>query len=325
PLKANADPIGASATGASLLPVVRRGLAQNLVFTGDLPYPNSEVPGIASVSRVAGQAISTNVAFTDEITGPCTPWNPTAPLSAQCKTTQSTLVQGSYVAADDCTSAQANARTCPWAMHKWVNGSATDTFLTFVGTDGKWYERKIVNIDGLAPITNVDTFVGVTLAANFPVAGGGVIDPQFFLGAGYATVLDRVFFAVEDPASPGAACAAGNCTLFRRQCWGRIGDPSNANFPAAGAGFYGTTQTPTGCAAPSDGTGWEVLATGISSFSFSYFTNTAALAAPLNAADRDAVRAVQVDMAITRKVAGTARTTTLNVQRRFFLNDREGG
>lgn len=322
PKAANADTAGA-AVGRSMLPVVRAGLTSNLVFIGDLPYPNAEVPGIAGLARVNGGAPSRTLTVTDEISGPCVP--PANNAGAPCLTSNSTLVPGTYVAADDCDASQPTARTCPWGMRKWQNGSGGDTFLTFVDVAGNWYSRKVTGINAGTPVVAFEgRYTGVALTAGFPGgAGADNIDPTTFLGAGYVGNIDRVLYALEDPGAPGSACATSTCALYRRQCWGSVGDPTAAGFPTAGTSFVGTTSALSGCAAGTDGTGWETLATGISSFSFTYYQNTAALSAPLNAGDRTNVRAVEVNLTMTKKIPGQTRNAVVNMRRRFFLNNRE--
>lgn len=322
PKATNADSAGV-AVGRSMLPVVRAGLSSNLVFIGDLPYPNAEVPGIAGLARVNAGAPSRTLTVTDEISGPCVP--PASNATAKCLTGNTTLVPGTYAAADNCDALQPTARTCPWGMRKWQNGSGGDTFLTFVDIAGNWYSRKLTGIDAGTPVLAFEgLYTGVALTAGFPAgAGADDIDPSTFLGAGYVANIDRVFYALEDPTSPGSACGSTTCALYRNQCWGSVGDPTAAGFPAAGTGFIGTTVAPSNCTAGSDGTGWETLATGISSFSFTYFQNNAVLSAPLNAGDRTNVRAVEVNLTMTKKVPGQTRNAVVNMRRRFFLNNRE--
>ena len=72
------------------------------------------------------------------------------------------------------------------------------------------------------------------------------------------------------------------------------------------------------------GTGWEIVSTGVKSLTFQYFQNTGGpLALPLSQADKALVRAVEAEVSMERKIPGTTRTLKQTVRRRYFLPGRE--
>jgi prepilin-type N-terminal cleavage/methylation domain-containing protein len=331
-------PSGTSASGDSLLPVVRIAAPRNLVFLGDLPYPNAEVPGIASITHVRDQNSlvgAGRVALTNEVSGACSPPRTAAAFPFQCDTTTTTLIPGTYGPADKCDESQPTARTCPWAMNKWQPGPQ-GVFLTFVTTNGHWYERRLNAADIGSPFNE---YIGIDLDNDFPAAGKGkVIADEFFnpVGAGYVTTIDRVFYAVEDPTQPlGTDCASPTnidvgCGIYRLQCWGRLEDPEHADFPetaAAAVGSFGRSRSLLNCTAPDYGTGWEQLTTGVESFTFTYFRTNSAVINPVDDdVDRGNVRAIQVAMTLSRKIPGSVgpRRVQHHARRVFFLNNRVG-
>ncbi|MBM4280082.1 MAG: prepilin-type N-terminal cleavage/methylation domain-containing protein [Deltaproteobacteria bacterium] len=350
PLGVN-DDAGSPAEGQSLLPIVRVGRSDNLVFLGDLPYPNAELPGLASLAYVgASGSPAHRIAVTSETSGPCIPPFGTTGILA-CRTSATTLLPGLQAAANcdggapalvaSSTAAQfTRARTCPWGMHKWLHGSDGLVYLTLVAVDGTWIERR----SSSGGIGNEDVdgkFVGTHLDHAFPEGGEFVGRARFFAnaGGGYVATLDRVLFAVEQTSSPGTPCggtAGGDCALRRRQCWGRLQDPSASSFPAAGTtSFIGSSTTSLlNCAAgqtQANGTNWETVLSGIEDLDLRYFEGAttqlvgSGTGQALTAAQAGRVRAVEVEVRLRRRVPGTqpARFVSDVVRRRFFLPNQQ--
>jgi prepilin-type N-terminal cleavage/methylation domain-containing protein len=353
PLGVNGDAVSTSASGKSLLPILRVARDDNLVFLGDQPYPNAELPGLASLAYVGlSGSDSHRLAVTSETSGVCIPPN-SAPGTGKlgCRTSKTTLLPDLQSSADCGSSTPAittsttaadfqAARTCPWGMNKWLLGNGGLVYLTVVDAEGKWHERRN-QPSGLGG-ADVDGFYrGTHLEHGFPASGDEFIGrPRFFAAAGgsYVTVMDRVFYAVEDTATAGTRCAGtagGDCSLRRRQCWGRLEDPANANFPPAGtSSFVGSTSTQLNCttaSTPEDGTPWETIVSGVESVRFRYFQNaTTQLAgsgtgAPLTSAQASAVRAIEVEVRLRRKIPGTSPARFLSdvMRRRFFLPNQQ--
>jgi prepilin-type N-terminal cleavage/methylation domain-containing protein len=350
PLVENGD-IGTTASGQSLLPILRVARDDNLVFLGDLPYPNAELSGLASLAYVGDNGSDAHrIAVTSETSGSCIPPMSSSGMLA-CRTSQTTLLPGLQSAAD-CTGATQpvddnldadrllGARTCPWGMNKWLPGAGGIVALTLVDSNGRWHERQNRNGEiGDDPVDN--RFLGTHLQHDFPSSNGQDVSRAIFFGnagGSYVAVMDRVFYAVEQTAAAGTACArtaGGDCALRRRQCWGRLLDPSSAGFPAAGtSSFVGSTTTPAECATGqpiSDGTPWETVVSGVESITFRYFGDASVpllgggSGVPLSSTQAAQVKALEIELRLRRKIPGTqpARFIDDVLRRRFFLPNQQ--
>jgi type II secretory pathway pseudopilin PulG len=319
--------------GSSLLPSFRRASNSQVVLIGDLPYPNAEFPGVVTLSRLAGDVDSADVAVTSELSGACTPYAGGVSLAYKCSTaTSSPLLWTNASTADDCFEGQTNSRTCPWALNKLQpTGSATpgsgNVSFIAVQVDGNFVTRRW---SGTA-FADVDNKYGITLTAGSAGGGSTLTRNSFFssIGSGYLTNLDRVWWAVEQ--SDGTACSAttnaSKCTIKRRQCWGEITNPAAATFPATGTAVLPSTTTPAGCAtATFDGTPWETLATNIEQFSLIFHQGNAALSTTTTAvavADLPNIRAVDVSFTIKRDPPGGGQPLSHVVNERVFLDNRD--
>jgi hypothetical protein len=104
-------------------------------------------------------------------------------------------------------------------------------------------------------------------------------------------------------------------------------DPSAANFPVISNSSFRSSQTPTDCAAPNDGTNWEIVMTGVQAFTLTYFDDTnAILGTPWNAGQASDVRSIDVDMVLSRNINGTGGTaqSTFHTHKRYFLENSGG-
>jgi prepilin-type N-terminal cleavage/methylation domain-containing protein len=309
---------GCSAVTETLTPALRRATSDAFAFVGDAAYPNAEISGAALLTRIAGDADSASVAMTAEVTGPCTPPATGASNAYQCTTSTTTPLAGAFVNTDNCNQAQPNARTCPWEMNKWQASNAVNAHLTFVDAAGDFYQRRW---DGTTAI--VDNYYGITVQNE--TGGSSVLTRNNFydpIGSGYISHLDRIFWSVED--AGGGTCDAGDtCTVKRRQCWGRIETPSDAAFPSAGTAAFVSPSDPLNCAAPNEGTGWETIVDGVTSFDITYFgANGVAIAAPVPVANLRSVRSLVITMEVQERV-GQGPFLTHRVQQRLFLPNRE--
>ncbi len=316
-----------------LRPLIRIGKPDNIVFLGDLPYPNADLNGIVTVADVGGGAALNHLDVTSEIS-PCVP-SAGGATSYQCDNTTATLLTGPsggvFGAGDICDAGHPSSRLCPWALNKWESGSH-HVHLVVGAVDGGWYEREW---NGSATATD-GPYLGIALSngagsGNTFNSGGAPavqLDEMFQKNAGgYAATVDRVFWSLEDSATPGNACPAGStdCVLLRRQCWGRIVDPGAANFPKVGNGNFRSTATPTDCAPPTDGTGWETVMTGVSAFTLTYNDESGTSITGTWDLDSAAkVASVDVSLALSRKVSGSVQTSDFQMKKRFYI-DNFGG
>lgn len=349
PLGTNGDASSTSASNKSLLPILRVARDDNLVFLGDQPYPNAELPGLASLAYVGASGSSGHrIAVTSETSGFCIPPNgATGSGLFGCETSKTTLLpdltsagncaNGTGVITTSSTAADFTAaRTCPWGMNKWQLGASGLVYLTLVDGEGRWYERRNQS-SGLGGGDVDGRYMGLHLEHDFPASGDHFVGrPRFFANAGgsYVTVMDRVFYAVEQTASPGTACTGAvgsDCMLRRRQCWGRLQDPTNATFPAAGtSSFVGSSSTQLNCDA-GDGTAWETVVSGVEDVTFRYFQDAttqvsgSGTGAPLSSAQASTVRAIEVEVRLRKKIPGSspARFLTDVLRRRFFLSNQQ--
>ena len=310
--------------GSSLRPSVRRALSDNLVFLGDAPFPNADLPGAVTVTRFAGDANSTDIAVSSELSDRCTPHAGAtiASTAYRCSTALSSLlVTPTALAspADDCFKDNETRRTCPWALNKWQLNGATPSVmnLVVVAPSGDFSVRKWAGT--YAVVNNYD---GIRLTA--ATAGPAILTRNVFFtavgGAAFVS-LDRIFWALED--AGGGACSGDDCVLKRRQCWGEIENPDATDFPDENDTFFGTAETISNCSAPQDGTPWVTIADHIESFTFRYFQGTTELTAPLIVGDLPNVRAVDVELVIKVDVPGDGPVLRHRVSQRFFLPNRD--
>jgi prepilin-type N-terminal cleavage/methylation domain-containing protein len=338
------DDVGTSASGKRLLPILRVARDDNLVFLGDLPYPNAEFSGIAALAYL--NSSDHRIVVTSELSGSCIPPVGSAGELA-CKTSKTTLLPDLQSAAD-CAGSSGSvgvsptaaeleaARTCPWGMNKWLIGASDRIYFTIVDAKGRWHERT--NRDNAVGNSDADgKFKATHLEHEYPASGQHTFaSSELFgdTGGSYVAILDRVFYAIEESSTPGSPCkgtVGGNCILRRRQCWGRLEDPATATFPAGGtSAFVGTSASIANCAA-NDGTGWETVMSGIEDVTFRYFSDAATQVTgsgtgqPLAATDAQRVKAIEVEVRMRRSVPGAqpARTLADVVRRRFLLPNQQ--
>lgn len=299
--------------GEPMRPAVRRVMADNLVFFGDLPFPNAELPGIATIAAFKTDATGHRVVLLSEVSGNCPAPATAASNAFQCKTSASSLVPANYDSSDECRQGQVGARTCPWAMNKWLPQSPAQ--LTFVDASGAWYPREWA---GLAEVEAMDNWVGVHLAHT---TDRDLPRDAFFgpVAAGYVAHIDRVFWSFEDAA--GNACAGGECFVRRRQCWGAMGNP-NTGANATGTSPLRSTSEPPACAAPNNGTIWEDIAAHVESFAFTAYEDAVtAPPTPVATADLARVRAIEVQVTLAKTIGG--RRVAHTAKERFFLEHRD--
>lgn len=312
---------GCSATTEKLSPALRRATSDSLAFLGDAPFPNAELPGVATVTRFAGDANSDKVALMAEVTGPCTPPATSASNAFQCATSATTPLAGTFIATDDCKESQPNARTCPWQLNKWQASNAAPVHLTFVEAAGDFFLRKW---DGTT--TTVDNHLGIQVQAES--GGAAVLTRDLFydpIGSGYVVNIDRILWSVED--AGGGPCDSGDtCTVRRRQCWGHMDTPSATDFPSADTTAFVSTSNPRNCTAPTDGTGWETIVEGVdgvTDFNIEYFgANGASLGNTVTVANLTNVRSLVVTMSLQDRV-GQGPILKHTVNQRFFVPNRE--
>jgi hypothetical protein len=302
---------------------VRMGLATELAFIGDLPDPNAELNGVVQLSRLGGDADSASVSLLSEVSGNCSPWASAAPATAQCSTSVSTMIPGTFIAAeDDCKSSNATARTCPWALNKWQKSGSSPVPLLAIDNLGR---PRMRSWDGASTSTD-GRYFNLQLSAGPSGGSAALVRDDFFqpVGGGYFSHLDRVVWTLESPA--GAACSDGKCVVRRRQCWGAATDPTALSYPSVGrstALLSTSTTEPIACTAPDSGTGWEVIATNVSALSFRYYNQTSTeLATPLTAANALLVRAIEfeLDMFATSPSGKVHKQT---IRDRVFLANRD--
>lgn len=308
-----------------LRPIVRRAKPDHFVIVGDLPYPNADLNGVVTIAHLKSDNHRTFV--TSELS-PCTPPS-SSPGDYKCDSHLASPL-GPFPAADKCAQGSIT-RTCPWGMNKWQGGSR-DIHLIYGGVDGSWYEREW---DG-ADVDTDGPFFGIHITHASPNgnAWGGSdkdLPPDRFFkprGGGFIAQIDRVFWSLEEPGAPGTACSATTppfCLLKRRQCWGAVIDPANANFPSVADGAYRSNQTPTECAPPLDGTDWETVIDGVRSVTFRYLDGAnSALTGTWDKAAAAQVRAIEVDLLLEAKVKGSTRTVQQRAKKLVYMENRGG-
>lgn len=312
---------GCSATTEKLSPALRRATSDSLAFLGDAPFPNAELPGVATLTRFAGDANSDTVALIAEVSGPCTPPATSASNAFQCQTSVTTPLAGTFPSSDDCKQAAPTARTCPWMMNKWQASNTAPVHLTFVDAAGDFFQRKW---NGTTAVVN--NHFGIQVQAE--TGGAAILTRDLFydpIGSGYIVNLDRILWSVED--AGGGTCDSGDtCTVRRRQCWGHNDTPSAADFPSTGTAAFTSSSTPRNCTAPTDGTGWETLVEGVdgvTDFNIEYFgANGASLGTNVTVANLINVRSLVVNMTLQDRV-GQGPILRHTVNQRFFVPNRE--
>ncbi|OGQ25252.1 MAG: hypothetical protein A2138_05155 [Deltaproteobacteria bacterium RBG_16_71_12] len=320
------------AVAGELRPAVRIGTSTYLAFVGDLPYPNSELNGVAVLNDIKGETTPPDSGDDDEIivTSELSPCAPQA-SGATTYSCQQHLVTGLPIgatAADDCTEGTTGRRLCPWGLGKWQKDGNSSVSLVFTGPLGDWAHRRWAMGAG----GGAGGWADVGQAAGPHFDSHDEIDRAPFTSnaSGVATVahLDRVFYSLEavgGGACPNTGTAGINCVLMRRQCWGPLGDPGAATFPAVAAGVIRSTANPAHCAAPANGTPWETVVNGVDRMTFRYFVDPATeLSAPLDATDAAQVQYVEIELAITRQMAGSPVLQTQRMTRRFYLENSGG-
>lgn len=306
-------PITASTT-SQLRPPIRVGTSDYIAFLGDLPFPNSDLNGIA-MPQVFQGSTDDEFSVVSELTA-CSPPQ-SAPTSGNytCRTSQATMLE---VGGGDCDESNKTQPTCPWGLGKWQQNGAADMVLVIGDTFGGWYQRTW---DFTVHSHGTDRALvkfGARLSGETDLS-----ENRFYartIGGGFVALLDRVFYSLEEPGSPGTACTSGNCTLRRRQCWGDIGDPGDASFPAVGGSAIRGGSDPGGCTAGTQGTPWESVMDGVESFQIRYFDSTGAeIAPPLAIGTSPRVKYVDVELVLARPVRGTNKVFRQRATRRFFL------
>ncbi len=316
-----------SVTG-ELRPAVRIGTATYLAFIGDLPYPNSELNGIAVLNDIKGETTPPDGGGDDEVIvtselSPCAP-EATGASTYSCQQHLVVALPIGATSADNCVEGAANRRLCPWGLGKWQSDGGGSVSLVFTGPQGRWAHRR----------WSIGNWTSVGQAAGPHLSHIGTFDlprAQFTANTSAASTvaqLDRVFYSLE--ATAGGACpntgAVGmNCVLMRRQCWGSLGDPGGSTFPAVGGGVIRSDSDPASCAAPSAGTPWETVVNGVDQLTFRYFRQPGTeLFPPLDATDASQVQYIEVHLVISRQMPGTSMLQTQRMTRRFYVENSGG-
>lgn len=309
-----------AAAGQEMRPAVRRLMADNLVFFGDLPFPNAELPGIATVAHFKDDAAGASghrVVVISEVSGRCAPAATGASPAFQCATTAASLVPASYTTADDCKQTQTGARTCPWAMNKWLPAAGFVPSLVFVDADGEWYPRQWA---GLSEIEVMNDWIGIHLVhtTDRDLPRDEFVAP---VAAGYVAHIDRVYWSFESQAGGACPGPGSACVVRRRQCWGDFGDPNSGDSATSTSPLRSST-VPGACSEPTAGTPWELVAPGVETFTLTAFQDGAtALADPVATADLGRVRAIEARVTLAKDVGG--RRVEHTAAERFFLEHRD--
>ncbi len=333
-------------TNIQLRPALRIAEEHYMAFLGDLPYPNADLNGIATLSDMQGNpalagadaANSDTFAISSELSG-CVP-------GAACNTSATSMIWGG-AAPENCTDANAHytpgavpatGRSCPWGLNKWLENSSGFVDLVVTAPTGIWAAERWDMTDS-ASVGVVDRGqLMVNMDDDFPAAGASPLRRRPFAdaraGASMVAQLDRVFFSAEEPG--GTPChsgtAAGTCRLYRRQCWGPLGDPGSPNFPRAATSSTAANllspSAPGNCGAPNDGTPWEPIVGGISAFRLAYYDAFDVLIPTPISARTDLQRVASVDVLVTieRKAPqngrpGDPKTMHQTMSRRFYLQN----
>lgn len=330
----------ANAAPYQLRPVVRIGTATTLAFLGDLPYPNADTNGIMEPTAFSSNDTH-RIAVVSDL-APCSPPDSAGGGSGNylCNTASESVVPLGGGA--PCGGSNDDEPTCPWSMNKYLptKTSGSKQIPVVVGdVGGGWYlrwwdfgtsnnkDRLMIHFqhDQAAWDTDEDLPEDYFRSNRF--------------GGGHLATMDRVFWKVTDQAGT-SACTFGNgdCTVWRRQCWGWAGtgssDPAEATFPAVGStAFNGGLADPVDCIAGTgsgtvvegEGTPWEQIADGVDQFSFTYFDALGnALAAPLDAARASRARSIGVSITVENDTINANAPLQVSLSRRFFLENAGG-
>ena len=317
-------------------PAVRIGTDTYLAFIGDLPYPNSELNGMAVLNDIKGETTPPDTGDDDEIivTSELSPCAPEA-SSASTYSCQQHLVVALPIgatAADNCTEGSTWNRLCPWGLGKWQEDGDGSVSLVLTGPQGRWAHRRWSMSTGSGDGGWADVNQAAGPHLNHGWFWGNDIDRDEFTAttSAVSTIahLDRVFYSLEE--STGGACSNTgatdeNCVLMRRQCWGRLSDPGSSTFPSAGAGVIRSGSDPANCSSPANGTPWETVVNGVDKLTFRYFRQPGTeLLPPLDATDLSEVQYVEVDLTISRSAGGTSAPLTQRMTRRFYRENSGG-
>lgn len=313
----------------SMRPVFRVAAAQQMTFLGDLPLPNSDFNGLATVANV-GTADNRGIAVSSELTL-CPP--PSGGGGYVCNTARHGLVPIAATDADLCDPSNLATRTCPWALGKWQpTGAAGAQDIIVSSASGVWAQRRLPYSGATPASIDVGNFRGVLISNTAPngypggLDGGTFVTPR--IGTSFISTVDRVFYSVEREDNSGTCTATDRkCKLFRRHCWGTVADDSSAGFPAAGSPPLNIGAIPAACDPPLNGTRWEPVANNLESLTFRYFDRDGIeLTTPVSNAELPNIAAVDVELIIAR-VIGPDRPDTLlrqRMQRRFFVEAGDG-
>lgn len=320
------------AVAGELRPAVRVGTATYLAFVGDLPYPNAELNGIAVLNHIKGATTPPDSGDDDEliVTSELSPCAPEASGAAwySCPQHLMSALPIDAAAGDKCVEGTTDARLCPWGLGKWQRDGGGSVSLVFMGPRGQWTHRRwaMGAGNGAGGWTSIGQAAGPHLDSHDDIDRGPLVSNSS--GVGAVAQLDRVFYSLE--ATDGGAClntgAVGtNCVLMRRQCWGALGDPGDAAFPAVGAGVIRSDADPANCDFPGDGTPWETVVNGIDQMTFRYFRRPGEeLFGPLDATDAAQVQYIEAELTISRLLAGSPVVQTQRMTRRYYLESSGG-
>lgn len=334
PFGANVQTAIGSVTNAAnqLRPALRVAEAQYIAFLGDLPYPNAEFNGLGSVTDMGGSGATTTsaqIAVSSELSG-CVPPSSLTRVDV-CSTSNMSPAWGAAAPSSCHGGGGLASPTCPWALNKWQPNSSSAVDLVVTAPTGVWGLVRW-NLAATAAVRDQEM---ISVTTDYPATGAHLLRRAPFVDgrAGASTVaqLDRVFYSVEAAGTANACGATQSCVLRRRQCWGPMGQPSAASFPAAGtaAATVGRSSgNPGNCAAPANGTRWEPITGGIEEMSFRYFDEDGTeVGTPIGSATTlSTIASIEVSVAIRRNVKvafspGRSKRLTQRMTRRYYLEN----
>lgn len=344
---ATSQPTISAAAANQMRPALRQAKTTGLVFAGDLPYPNAELNGIVFVAARSSDN-DHKIAVTSEIS-PCVPARAGAGVNYTCDPENESSpfashVPSDYTSADTCTEANGwpsapslPARLCPWGQNKWQRASDNRVALTLGSPGGTWYALKWPDSPPFDDITFAGSTesngFGLHLYHGFPSSGESEEDddesgehelPLSIVnsngsGTAYVAHIDRVFYSLESG------------TLYRRQCWGATHaggvDPGHTSWPMVSDALSTTASTPSFCSAPTDGTGWETLVSGVGTFALRYFDreNVEVDVTPFTPEKAAKVRVVEATITVSRtNYPRAGQTISHTLTRRFHLRNWGG-
>ncbi len=180
---------------------------------------------------------------------------------------------------------------CPWGLRRVL----PDEYLVVTAGDGSWALARMPALGAAlvrAPAPHGDHLLlqsaGLPadwVAARWPNANPSVDPPTALRGQGFVATLDRVFYV------------HSGTTISRIQCMGTP-EPDNTGFPDKDAlvvpSVAALSYAPSGGQPRTTCVGPELIADHVESLAFTYVDAAgAALAVPLNAADKRATRGVR--------------------------------